>query len=65
MRATALVGRQHEFLDDLVALGILHQMRADHLAPLVEIDLHLRQRQLDRAPLPAAAPRKIIASSCI
>ena len=49
-----LVGRQHELLDDLVALGVLCEMGAGDAAVLVEIDLHLRHRELERAALRTA-----------
>ncbi len=51
-----LVGRQHELFDDLMALGVHHQVRAVHLAVDVEIDLHLAHRKLERpAPQPPLA----------
>ena len=50
-----LVGRQHELLDHLVALGVFHDMRPGHAALGVEIDLHLRHRQHQRTVADAAA----------
>ena len=46
-----LVGREHELFDDLMALGVLREVRAGDAAVLVEIDLHLRHRELERAAL--------------
>ncbi len=42
-----LVGREHELLDDLMALGVLFQVGAGHAAIGVEVDLHLRHRELE------------------
>ena len=44
------VGREHEFFDDLVALGILHDMRTRDAAIAIEIDLHFRHLQFQRPP---------------
>ena len=44
-----LVGRQHELLDDLVALGVLDHMGARHAALLVEFHLDLGHVQFERA----------------
>ena len=58
------VGGEHELFDDLVAFGVLCEVSAGDAAVGVEVDLHFRHRELERAALEAAA-RKIIASSCI
>ncbi len=50
-----LVGREHELLDDLVALGVLDHPRADHPAGVVQIDLHFRQAQTPSSRCPSAA----------
>ena len=49
-----LVGRQHELLDDLMALGVLGHVGAGHAAVVVEIDLHLGHGQFERAALEPA-----------
>jgi len=48
-----LIRREHELLDDLMALRVLDDMGARHAAILVEIDLDLLHRQFER---PAAEP---------
>ena len=51
-----LVGGEHELFDDLVALGVLCEVGAGDAAIGVEVDLHLRHRELERAALePPAA----------
>ena len=41
-RGNRLVGRQHEFLNDLVTLVVLGEMSARHLAVAAELDLNFR-----------------------
>ena len=51
-----LVGRQHEFLDDLVALVVDGQMSAGDLPMIAQLDLDFGKRELERAAAePAAA----------
>ena len=45
------VGGQHELFDDLMALGVLGEMGAGDAAVGVEVDLHLRHRELERAAI--------------
>ena len=52
-----LVGRQHEFFDDLVALVVLGQMSACDPPVAGELDLHFGQGKFQRAAVLPAVPQ--------
>ena len=59
------VGREHELFDDLMAFGVLDDVRPGDTAMLIQIDFHLLHRQFQRAALespPAQHHRQLVHS---
>src|SRR5262245_40943534 len=52
-----LVSRQHEFLDDLVALIVSREMSTLDLPVIVQLDLDLGKIELERAAVPSPAAK--------
>ncbi len=47
------VGGQHKGFDDLMALGVFGDVRADHLSVAIQVDFDFRHGQLERATFKA------------